>query len=279
MRARLWSRPTSTATTGNADGDTIEDLMAAGPKRPGSTLAAAGSLTCPTDRYSYPDRPASAAWCLFVRRADRLLRASTQGRRIAEPPGIQSRREHHRGGGGPGGALARRSGAPRRAQPRGAARPRAVARIVGGLCGPRHRRPADQGDPAQRAVVVAQQLGDPERPWLDLAYQLVAIGFGVMPVLLALYLLRRVDPPVPYAATRFLGFDLSRPWADLGGGVALAAVIGIPGLGLYVAARALGINTQVAAANLTAQWWTIPVLVLSAVQNAALEEVVVVGTS
>ncbi len=117
----------------------------------------------------------------------------------------------------------------------------------------------------------------PDRPWLDLAYQLVAIGFGIMPVLLALYLLRRVDPPAPYAATRFLGFDLRRPWADLGGGVALAAVIGIPGLGLYVAARALGINTQVAAANLTAQWWTIPVLVLSAFQNAALEEVVVVG--
>jgi membrane protease YdiL (CAAX protease family) len=117
----------------------------------------------------------------------------------------------------------------------------------------------------------------PDRPWLDLAYQLVAIGFGIVPVFLALYLLRRVDPPGPYAPTRFLGFDLRRPWADLGSGVALAAVIGIPGLGLYVAARALGINTQVAAANLGAQWWTIPVLVLSAVQNAALEEVVVVG--
>jgi membrane protease YdiL (CAAX protease family) len=117
----------------------------------------------------------------------------------------------------------------------------------------------------------------PDRPWLDLAYQLVAIGFGIVPVLLAFYLLRRVDPPAPYAMTRFLGFDRRRPWSDLGHGVALAALIGIPGLGLYLAARAIGINTQVAAANLTAQWWTIPVLVLSAVQNAALEEVVVVG--
>jgi membrane protease YdiL (CAAX protease family) len=117
----------------------------------------------------------------------------------------------------------------------------------------------------------------PDRPWLDLAYQLVAIGFGIVPVLLALYLLRRVDPPSSYAPTRFVGFDLRRPWADLAGGVALAAVIGLPGLGLYLVARAIGINTQVAAANLTAQWWTIPVLVLSAVQNAALEEVVVVG--
>ncbi len=117
----------------------------------------------------------------------------------------------------------------------------------------------------------------PDRPYLDLAYQLANIGFGLVPVFLALYLLARVEPPAPYAASRFLGLDRRRPGFDLGGGVVLAAVIGIPGLGLYVAAKALNINTQVAAANLTGAWWTIPVLVLSAVQNAALEEVVVVG--
>jgi membrane protease YdiL (CAAX protease family) len=33
----------------------------------------------------------------------------------------------------------------------------------------------------------------------------------------------------------------------------------------------------VAAANLTAQWWTVPVLVLAAAANAVLEEIVVVG--
>ena len=53
--------------------------------------------------------------------------------------------------------------------------------------------------------------------------------------------------------------------------------IGIPGLGLYLAARALGVNTQVAAANLGQTWWAVPVLILSALQNGLLEEVLVVG--
>lgn len=117
----------------------------------------------------------------------------------------------------------------------------------------------------------------PDRPWLDLAYQLANIGFAVMPVLLALYLLRRVEPPCLERPARFLGLDLRRPGFDIGGGLALAALIGIPGLGLYLAAKALGINTQVAAANLSGAWWTVPILLLSAMQNAVLEEVVVVG--
>ena len=46
-------------------------------------------------------------------------------------------------------------------------------------------------------------------------------------------------------------------------GLGLAAAIGIPGLGLYLAARALDLNTTVAASDLSAVWWTIPVLVLA----------------
>ena len=57
----------------------------------------------------------------------------------------------------------------------------------------------------------------------------------------------------------------------------LAAVIGIPGLGLYLVARELGVNTTVAPSNLADVWWAVPVLVLAAVQNAVVEEVVVVG--
>ena len=113
----------------------------------------------------------------------------------------------------------------------------------------------------------------PERPWLDLAYQLVQIGFLVVPALLAIHLLNRD----PVGAAPRLGLDLRRPWFDLGTGTALAALIGLPGLGLYVAARAIGVNTTVSAANLTAEWWTVPVLVLAAAANAVLEEVVVVG--
>jgi len=118
----------------------------------------------------------------------------------------------------------------------------------------------------------------PDRPWLDLAYQLANIGFAVVPVALALYLLGRVHPPsATLSPGRFIGLDVRRPSRDLAGGAALAALIGIPGLGLYLVARALGLNTQVAAANLSGAWWTIPVLVLAAVENAALEEVVMVG--
>jgi membrane protease YdiL (CAAX protease family) len=135
-----------------------------------------------------------------------------------------------------------------------------------------------------RAVPLGQQTSalntsvTPDRPWLDLAYQLTGIGLALVPVALCLYLLERVQPSEPgTAAYRRLGLDLHRPRLDVGGGLALAAAIGIPGLALYRAATALGFNTQVAPANLTAVWWTVPVLVLSAIQNAVLEEVVVVG--
>lgn len=113
----------------------------------------------------------------------------------------------------------------------------------------------------------------PGRPWLDLTYQLLGIFFALVPVLLALHLLRRDHPNT----LGELGLDRLRPALDLGGGAALAALIGIPGLGLYVAGQALGINTTVAAANLPQVWWAVPVLILAAIENAVLEEVVVVG--
>ncbi|WP_136517542.1 CPBP family intramembrane glutamic endopeptidase [Cellulomonas telluris] len=111
------------------------------------------------------------------------------------------------------------------------------------------------------------------RPYLDLTYQLLSIGFALLPVALALYLLSAHGR----SAIRRIGLDGARPWRDLGVGVGLAAVIGIPGLGLYVAGRALGITVEVQAAALNAAWWTVPVLVLAALQNALLEEVVAVG--
>lgn len=130
-----------------------------------------------------------------------------------------------------------------------------------------------------RDVPLAQQTSTlnasvtPDRPWLDLTYQLVGIAFGLMPVLLALYLLNLTNAP----AGRAIGFDLTRPRFDLGFGVLIALLIGVPGLGLYALARVLGLNTDVQASGLTDNWWTIPVLILSAAQNALLEEVVIVG--
>jgi membrane protease YdiL (CAAX protease family) len=131
-------------------------------------------------------------------------------------------------------------------------------------------------------LTASQRLGDQTatlnpsqspRPYLDLTYQLLGIGFALMPVALALYLLSANGR----SAFRRIGLDLRRPGRDVLVGMGLAALIGLPGLGLYAAARALGLAVQVQASGLGGAWWTVPVLVLSAVQNALLEEVVVVG--
>jgi uncharacterized protein len=111
----------------------------------------------------------------------------------------------------------------------------------------------------------------PDRPWLDLAYQAAGLLFPLVPVVLALYLLRLSGD-----AGR-IGFDLRRPRFDLVAGLAMAAIIGIPGLGFYFLARQLGINTNVVPANLSDQWWTVPVLVGAAVTAAVLEEVIMLG--
>ena len=74
------------------------------------------------------------------------------------------------------------------------------------------------------------------RPWLDLTYQLLQVGFALVPVALALYLLSANGK----SAVRRIGLDFTRPWRDLAVGAGLAAVIGIPGLGLYAVARPSG---------------------------------------
>jgi len=112
-----------------------------------------------------------------------------------------------------------------------------------------------------------------ERPYLDLLYQLLEVGFALVPAALALYLLSGPGR----RATERIGLDAARPARDVGVGLVLAAAVGIPGLGLYVAGRALGLTVQIQAAGLDPYWWAVPVLVLAALKNALLEEVVAVG--
>jgi len=113
----------------------------------------------------------------------------------------------------------------------------------------------------------------PDRPWLDLAYQLYNFIWPAAMTALALYLLH-----LAYGHARHLiGFDLARPGNDLAKGFAICACVGIPGLGFYLLARHLGINTTVAPANLTAVWWTIPVLLISAAMSGISEEVIMIG--
>jgi membrane protease YdiL (CAAX protease family) len=132
--------------------------------------------------------------------------------------------------------------------------------------------------PLRQQTTAMNQSATPERPWLDLAYQLAGIGIQVVPVFLALYLLNHVLRPSPDVRSgRFIGFDPAEPARDLLRGVGLAALIGLPGLGFYFLAKAIGINTNISAANLTDVWWSAPVLTLAAIGNALIEEVVMVG--
>ncbi|MGA4843274.1 CPBP family intramembrane glutamic endopeptidase [Streptomyces sp. G45] len=112
----------------------------------------------------------------------------------------------------------------------------------------------------------------PGRPWLDLAWQLFGISTALVPVALVAHLLLREG-----SGLRDIGFDRARPWPDLGRGTVIAAVVGSTGIAFYLAARGLGFNLTVVPENLPDVWWKYPVLVLSALQNAILEEVIVVG--
>lgn len=112
----------------------------------------------------------------------------------------------------------------------------------------------------------------PGRPLLDLVLHLVNILLSLAPVALVFYLLARAGE-----GPRTIGLDTTQPGRDLVRGAALAAIIGGSGLGLYLAAFHLGINVNVVAEDLPAVWWRIPVLLLSAAQNALVEEVIVVG--
>lgn len=116
-----------------------------------------------------------------------------------------------------------------------------------------------------------------DRPWLDALYQVAQTLLPVVPALLAVYLLGRSHAD-PWAA---IGLDLRggarRGVRDLGTGLGLAALIGIPGLGLYLLARAAGLATEVQAAGLGTSAWAVVVLIARALMNGFLEEVIVVG--
>ncbi|WP_114853583.1 CPBP family intramembrane glutamic endopeptidase [Brachybacterium sp. YJGR34] len=115
-----------------------------------------------------------------------------------------------------------------------------------------------------------------ENPWADLLFQLLSIAFALVPVALAVLLLTLTAGTLAQAL-RDLGMDLGRPGRDLAWGLALTAGIGLPGLAVYYVGRALGATVEVIPAALDTHWWTVPVLILQALKNAVLEEVLVVG--
>ncbi|MCD7102103.1 CPBP family intramembrane glutamic endopeptidase [Pseudoclavibacter sp. 13-3] len=145
---------------------------------------------------------------------------------------------------------------------------------------------AEGGLGAQTSTLNASRAS---QPWLDLLIQLAQIGFGLVPVLFVLWLLAaraaaaggRTEPALTGAgfgvgAAR-LGLHDLWSWRTVGRGCLLAAVIGLPGLALYAVGRLLGLTANVVPAALDPNWWSIPVLLLAAVQAALLEETVVSG--
>ncbi|EAR24558.1 integral membrane protein [marine actinobacterium PHSC20C1] len=111
------------------------------------------------------------------------------------------------------------------------------------------------------------------RPTFDLIYQLLGITFDLAPVALVAFLL--------WSATRprlaRLGIDFTRPVRDTVSGVGLAFAIGIPGIAIYLLGRSLGVTVNVVPAALDQYWWTVPVLLLSALRAGITEEVIVIG--
>ncbi|WP_233515035.1 CPBP family intramembrane glutamic endopeptidase [Marinitenerispora sediminis] len=125
---------------------------------------------------------------------------------------------------------------------------------------------------AEQTANLVRPQADAARPWLDLSRQLYSLVFAFAPVVLVLYLLRRSGE-----SARDIGFDLRRPGFDLLGGAGLAALIGAGGLVVYLVSWRLGLTVTVAPSSLNENWWQLPVLVLQAVKNGVLEEVIVVG--
>ena len=112
-----------------------------------------------------------------------------------------------------------------------------------------------------------------DRQYFDLTYQLLAIVFALMPVVLVCFLMWN---PGGRRLAR-VGLDARRPVFDGIGGIAIALVIGAFGILVYVGGRYLGLSVLVDPGGLANYWWTVPVLLLSAFRAAAQEEIVVIG--
>jgi membrane protease YdiL (CAAX protease family) len=106
----------------------------------------------------------------------------------------------------------------------------------------------------------------------ELARQVVGIAFSLAPVWLVVHLLRRSGEGVGA-----IGLAWDRPGRDVRVGMAFFVVVGLGGLGVYLAAVALGVNRFVVPVPPLGRWWTVPVLLLNAAAAGLLEEVIVLG--
>jgi hypothetical protein len=110
------------------------------------------------------------------------------------------------------------------------------------------------------------------QPWIDLGLQVVFLVGLMLPALLAAHLAHRSA-----GSLAAIGLRRERWRLSLALGLAIAASIGGLGLAAYFVSRAAGFSVAVVPDALPHVWWGVPLPVLAACGNAALEEVVLVG--
>jgi membrane protease YdiL (CAAX protease family) len=121
--------------------------------------------------------------------------------------------------------------------------------------------------PVNRGVVVAAADQNPL-----FADQVLGFVFGLAPAFLVVHLVRRDGEGVAS-----IGLSWDQPRRDAIRGAALFVVVGLAGLGIYLAAVQFGVNRLVVPAPPADHWWTYPALFMSASGAAVLEEVIVLG--
>jgi len=119
---------------------------------------------------------------------------------------------------------------------------------------------------------VALNASRSEHGWIDLGRQLLGIVRLCAWAALGLYLLWRSG-----LGPAKIGLGRPRARADLLPGVGLAALIGLPGLALYLIANSIGANLTVLPSTIEEHWWRLPALLLWALANSGAEEVLVVA--
>jgi len=102
--------------------------------------------------------------------------------------------------------------------------------------------------------------------------QLLGSIFGLAPAFLVVHLVRRSGEGIAV-----VGLESDRPARDLARGALLFAVVGLAGVGVYLAAVELGVNRFVVPTPPLGHWWTVPALFLNAVEAGVVEEVIVLG--
>ena len=102
--------------------------------------------------------------------------------------------------------------------------------------------------------------------------QLLGFVFGLTPAFLVVHLVRRSGEGIGV-----VGLEADRPARDVARGALLFVVVGLAGIGVYLAAVELGVNRFVVPTPPLGQWWTVPALFLNAVEAGVVEEVIVLG--